>query len=72
MPRRTRGRRTCTDCGCAGRCGPRWNLSQLARAVGMSRQRLNKALSCHGNPSLSTIMKVARALGLQLSFKLTH
>lgn len=48
------------------------NLSQLARAVGMSRQRLNKALSGHGNPSLSTIVKVAHALGLQLSFKLIH
>ena len=45
------------------------NLSQLARDVGMSRQGLDKALSGEGNPSLSTVVKVAHALGLQLSFK---
>ena len=45
------------------------NLSQLARDIGMSRQGLDKALSGDGNPSLSTLMKVAQALGLQLSFK---
>ena len=48
------------------------NLSQLAREVGMSRQGLDKALSGGGNPSLSTLMKVAQALGLQLSFKPMH
>lgn len=47
------------------------NLSQLARDAGMSRQGLDKALSGAGNPSLSTIMKVARALGLRLSFRPT-
>lgn len=45
------------------------NLSQLARDVGMSRQGLDKALSSEGNPSFATIAKVARALGLQLTFK---
>ncbi|TEA79502.1 addiction module antidote protein [Allopusillimonas ginsengisoli] len=45
------------------------NLSQLARDVGMSRQGLDKALSGEGNPSLSTVVKVAHVLGLQLSFK---
>lgn len=45
------------------------NLSQLARDVGMSRQGLVKALSGEGNPSLATMVKVARALGLRLSFK---
>lgn len=48
------------------------NLSQLAREVGMSRQGLDKALSGEGNPSLSTVVKVAHALGLQLSFKPAH
>ncbi len=48
------------------------NLSQLARDVGMSRQGLDKALSGAGNPSLSTVVKVAHALGLQLSFKPTQ
>lgn len=45
------------------------NLSQLARDVGMTRQGLDKALSGNGNPSLSTVVKVAHALGLQLAFK---
>lgn len=45
------------------------NLSQLARDVGMSRQGLDKALSSDGNPSLATVVKVAQALGLQLTFK---
>lgn len=48
------------------------NFSQLAREVGMSRQGLDKALSGEGNPSLSTVVKVAHALGLQLSFKPAH
>lgn len=45
------------------------NLSQLAREVGMSRQGLDKALSGEGNPTLATVMKVARALNIRLSFK---
>lgn len=45
------------------------NLSQLARDVGMSRQGLDKALSGEGNPSLATVLKVAQALGLRLSWK---
>ncbi len=46
------------------------NLSQLARDVGMSRQGLDKALSGEGNPSLATVLKVAQALGLRLSWKI--
>ena len=45
------------------------NMSQLAREVGMTREGLYKALSSEGNPSFDTIMKVAKALGLQLGFK---
>jgi probable addiction module antidote protein len=48
------------------------NFSQLARDVGMSRQGLDKALSGDGNPSLATVLKVARVLGLRLSFKTTQ
>jgi len=44
------------------------NMSQLARDVGMSREGLNKALSGDGNPTLATIMKVAKALGLRVGF----
>lgn len=45
------------------------NMSQLARDVGMTREGLYKALSSQGNPSFATIMKVAKALGLQLCFQ---
>ena len=45
------------------------NMSQLARDTGMTREGLYKALSGQGNPSFATVMKVAQALGLKLSFK---
>ncbi len=41
------------------------NMSELARRVGMSRDGLYKALSADGNPTWSTILKVANALGLR-------
>ena len=41
------------------------NMSELARRVGMSRDGLDKALSEDGNPTWSTILKVANALGLR-------
>ena len=43
------------------------NMTALAQEVGMSRVGLNKALSGQGNPRLSTILKVSKALGLKLS-----
>jgi len=45
------------------------NLSQLARDTGMTRQGLDKALSGEGNPTLATMMKVAKVLGLRLEFR---
>ncbi len=42
------------------------NMSRLARDAGMSREGLYKALSEDGNPSFATVMRVARALGLQV------
>lgn len=45
------------------------NLSELARRIGMSREGLYKALSAEGNPSFSTIFKVAKALGLRIRFE---
>jgi len=41
------------------------NMSELARRVGMSRDGLYKALSADGNPTWSTMLKVATALGLR-------
>ena len=48
------------------------NMSQLARDAGLTRVGLYKALSREGNPSFSTIMKVARALGFRVSFTLSE
>ena len=45
------------------------NMTALAREVGMSRVGLSKALSGEGNPTLSTVMKVAKALGLKISIQ---
>jgi probable addiction module antidote protein len=41
-------------------------MAQVARDAGLSRESLYKALSQNGNPSLATILKVAKALGLRL------
>lgn len=41
-------------------------MTQLARDTGMGRESLYKALSGEGNPSFATILKVMRALGLEL------
>ena len=42
------------------------NMSVLARDVGMTREGLYKALSENGNPSFATVMRITRALGMQL------
>jgi len=41
-------------------------MEQVARDSGISREGLYKALSEDGNPSFGTILKVVKALGLQL------
>lgn len=41
-------------------------MEGLARETGLTKQGLYKALAPDGNPSLSTLLKVVRALGLQL------
>jgi probable addiction module antidote protein len=41
-------------------------MSQIARDAGLGRESLYKALSTTGNPEFVTILKVVRALGLQL------
>ena len=45
------------------------NMSQLARDAGITREGLYKALSGEGNPSFATIVKVAHALGLKVTFQ---
>lgn len=45
------------------------NMSQLARNTGLTREGLYKALSPEGNPTFSTVSKVAKALGLQITIQ---
>ena len=40
-------------------------MSAVARDTGLSRESLYKSLSENGNPSLGTVLKVAKALGLR-------
>jgi len=41
-------------------------MALLAERTGLSRQALYKALGDEGNPTLDTLLKVIRALGLKL------
>jgi len=41
-------------------------MTELARATGLGRESLYKALSADGNPEFATVLKVVRALGLRL------
>ena len=41
----------------------------MARDAGITREGLYKALSAEGNPSFATVLKVMRALGLQIDVK---
>jgi probable addiction module antidote protein len=41
-------------------------MSQIAKAAGLGRESLYKALSPEGNPEFATVLKVVRALGLKL------
>lgn len=41
-------------------------MSKVARASGLGRESLYKALSPTGNPELATVLKVVAALGLEL------
>ena len=45
------------------------NVSKIARDAGMTREGVYKAFSVDGNPSFATVMKVARALDLEFSFR---
>jgi probable addiction module antidote protein len=41
-------------------------MSQIARETGLSRENLYRALGDDGNPELSTMTKVMRALGMRI------
>ena len=42
-------------------------MTQLAKDAGLSRESLYKALSETGNPEFSTVLRVAKALGLKVT-----
>ncbi|MBW4483661.1 MAG: putative addiction module antidote protein [Tildeniella torsiva UHER 1998/13D] len=41
-------------------------MTHIARETGLGRESLYKALSSEGNPEFGTVIKVIKALGLQL------
>jgi probable addiction module antidote protein len=42
-------------------------MSEVAKEAGVSRESLYRALRADGNPEFATVLRVVRALGLQLS-----
>ena len=47
----------------------RGGMAVLAKAAGVSRESLYRALSSRGNPKIETIMQLLRALGLRLAIE---
>lgn len=45
----------------------RGGFAKVARAAGVERESLHRALSARGNPRLSTLVAVIRAIGLKLT-----
>ena len=44
-------------------------IAKVAKAAGIERGSLYRALSEHGNPRLSTLVAVTKAIGLKLTVK---
>lgn len=42
-------------------------MTEIAKATGLTRASLYKALSADGNPEFGTVLKVIKALGLKLT-----
>ncbi|MGH9432187.1 MAG: addiction module antidote protein [Terriglobia bacterium] len=42
-------------------------IAKVAKAAGIERESLYRALSVHGNPRMSTFVAVTRAIGLRLT-----
>ena len=45
----------------------RGGIAKIAKAAGIERESLYRALSAHGNPRLSTLIGVMKAVGLKLT-----
>lgn len=50
----------------------RGGIAKVAKAAGIQRESLYRALSAKGNPRLSTINAVAKAVGLRLTLENTR
>lgn len=46
-----------------------YGMMRLSKDTGLTREGLYKALSGNANPALGTVLKVVKAMGLQLSVK---
>jgi probable addiction module antidote protein len=44
-------------------------MTEIANETGLGRESLYKSLSAEGNPQLDTILRVAKALGLEFSVR---
>ena len=47
-------------------------MGRLAESTGMTRQGLYKALSSKGNPSFATVMRIIKALGVELHVQVAN
>jgi probable addiction module antidote protein len=47
----------------------RGGVAKIAKAAGVERESLYRALSARGNPRLSTLVAVTKAMGLSLTVK---
>ena len=42
-------------------------MTRIARATGLSRESLYRALSADGNPEFATVLRILEAVGLRLT-----
>lgn len=47
----------------------RGGIAKVAKAAGIERESLYRALSARGNPRLSTLLAVAKAVGLKITLE---
>lgn len=47
-------------------------MTKVSKKTGLSRGSLYRALDKEGNPTLSSVFKVLKALGLKMTIKPTH
>jgi probable addiction module antidote protein len=50
----------------------RGGIAKVAKAAGIERESLYRALSVRGNPRLSTLVAVTKAVGLKLTVEATQ